>query len=317
MITATDSDRSNDYVTVLQNTRRDLSEPDAQFVAVRIAGLISHELRLPLTAILAYAELLTEDGVNETQRADLCQEISLAASQMNDLIHSLMEFSKGRESLQPTAGDVVNTVRRAIRMVTVRPEFRHVRVTYSHEGFTEGWFDSNRLKQAVANLVLNACEAVSPHSGTVEVATVGKRNSLEIDVCDNGPGVPEPIRDSIFQPFVSYGKEGGSGLGLAVVRRIIEDHGGEVYLARADEDGTLFKIVLPSVVSEEAQPTAEAVGRHDSISLVPSTTGTRVGARKRVPMRKSRRAAASGLLLARLAVPVDSSTHGGVAKIRA
>ena len=264
MVTETVRDQRKDYVMAPQSTQRDPPELDPMAVVGRIVGLISHELRHPLTAIQAYAELLTEAGVNETQRADLYQEIRLAASQMNDLICSLMEFSKGRKSLRPTAGDMVNTVRRAIRMVTVRPEFRHVRITYSHEGFTEGWFDSNRLQQVVANLVLNACEAVSLDLGRVEVATVGRRNSLEIDVCDNGPGVPEPIRDSIFQPFVSYGKEGGSGLGLAIVRKIIQDQGGELYLERTGEDGTLFKIILPFVVLPQMLPASKAAVRHDA-----------------------------------------------------
>ena len=272
MMTETCAERRHDPVMALHNPLRDIPPPDPVTEAGRVAGLISHELRLPLTAILAYAELLAEDGVNETQRADLYQEIRLAASQMNELIQSLMDFSKGRESLQPSAGDVVNTLRRVIRMIAVRPEFRHVRVTYSHKGFTRGWFDSNRLTQAVANLVLNACEAVCPHSGRVEVATVGKHNSLEIEVCDNGPGVPEPIRDSIFQPFISYGKEGGSGLGLAIVRRIVQDHGGEVCLARTGEDGTLFKILLPFVGRKEALPASKTVTRRNPISLVPSAT---------------------------------------------
>jgi signal transduction histidine kinase len=108
-----------------------------------------------------------------------------------------------------------------------------------------GWFDSNRLERAVANLVLNACEAVSPDLGLVVITTTGNQAYLQIGVWDNGPGIPPEIQDSVFQPFVSYGKAEGSGLGLAIVKKIVEDHAGEIYLDGGSETGTLFRITIP------------------------------------------------------------------------
>ena len=115
-----------------------------------------------------------------------------------------------------------------------------------------GWFDSSRLERVVANLVLNACEAVSPDSGQVVVNTTGNRACLQIGVWDNGPGIPPTIQDSVFQPFVSYGKAEGSGLGLAIAKKIVEDHGGEIYLDGRSETGTLFKITIPFAIPEGA-----------------------------------------------------------------
>jgi signal transduction histidine kinase len=108
-----------------------------------------------------------------------------------------------------------------------------------------GWFDSNRLERAVANLVLNACEAVSADLGLIVITTTGNQACLQIGVWDNGPGIPPEIQDSVFQPFVSYGKAEGSGLGLAIVKKIVEDHAGEIYLDGGSETGTLFKITIP------------------------------------------------------------------------
>jgi signal transduction histidine kinase len=108
-----------------------------------------------------------------------------------------------------------------------------------------GWFDSNRLERAVANLVLNACEAVSADLGLIVITTTGNQACLQIGVWDNGPGIPPEIEDSVFQPFVSYGKSEGSGLGLAIVKKIVEDHAGEIYLDGGSETGTLFKITIP------------------------------------------------------------------------
>jgi nitrogen-specific signal transduction histidine kinase len=78
---------------------------------------------------------------------------------------------------------------------------------------------------------------------------------LQIGVWDNGPGVPPAIQDSVFQPFVSYGKAEGSGLGLAIVKKIVEDHGGEICLDGGSETGTLFKITIPFCHSEGSNPT--------------------------------------------------------------
>jgi signal transduction histidine kinase len=171
---------------------------------------------------------------------------------MNELVSSLLECSRGRDTLRPGARNIVDTVERAIRMTSVKQEFRRITITHHHEGTALGWFDSNRLERVVANLVLNACEAVSPDSGRIVINTSGDRACLQIGVWDNGPGIPPAIRDSVFEPFVSYGKADGGGLGLAIARKIVEDHGGKIHLDARNEIGTLFKITIPSAIPEGA-----------------------------------------------------------------
>jgi signal transduction histidine kinase len=90
-------------------------------------------------------------------------------------------------------------------------------------------------------------QAVPPDSRRKQVTSVRRRDGLEISIADNGPGIPEPVRHLVFQPFVSYGKDGGIGLGLAIAQKIMRDHGGEIYLETAGEEGTLFRLVLPFV----------------------------------------------------------------------
>lgn len=213
----------------------------------RLADFICHDLRHPLTAILAYSEFLAEDDLDRLQRKDFHQEIRLAVSLMNDLISLLLEFPKDLETFRPEAADIVDIVKRAIRVVAVRPEFRGISIRYDHEGLTEGWFDPRGLQQVVTNVVLNACEAVPPDSGRIRVTSAGRPDCLEISISDNGPGIPEPVRHAVLKPFVSYGKERGTGLGLAIVQKILRDHGGEIYLNTTGEDGTVFRLVLPFV----------------------------------------------------------------------
>jgi signal transduction histidine kinase len=218
----------------------------------RMVALISHDLRHPLTAILANAEFLTQANISEMQRNDLYEEIRSAIDRMNELLSSLLECSTGPDALRPSARNIVDTVERAIRMTSVRPEFRLVTIKYRHQGTAVGWFDANRLERVVANLVLNACEAVSPDSGQVVITTTGDQGCLQIGVWDNGPGIPAAIQDSAFEPFVSHGKAEGIGLGLAIAKKIVEDHGGEIYLDKGNKSGTLFTITIPFRIPEQA-----------------------------------------------------------------
>jgi signal transduction histidine kinase len=218
----------------------------------RMVALVSHDLRNPLTAILANAEFLTQPDISEMERNELYHEIRCAIDRMNELVSSLLECSRGRDTFRPGARNIVDTVERAIRMTSVKQEFRRITIQHHHEGTAVGWFDANRLERVVANLVLNACEAVSPDSGQIVITTTGDRACLQIGVWDNGPGIPSAIQDSVFEPFVSYGKAEGSGLGLAIAKKIVEDHGGRIYLDGRNETGTLFKITIPFAIPEGA-----------------------------------------------------------------
>lgn len=231
----------------------DLPMPEPLSAVSRIVAFVSHDLRHPLTAILANAEFLTRPDISEIQRSDTYQEIRWAIDRMNEMVSSLLECSKGHDTLRPAVRNIVDTVENAIRMTSVRQEFPRITIDHHHEGLAVGWFDSNRLERVVANLVLNACEAVSPDSGQIAITTTGHRACLQIGVWDNGPGIPATMRDSVFQPFVSSGKaRGGSGLGLAIAKKIVEDHGGVIRFDGRSETGTLFKITIPFAIPEGA-----------------------------------------------------------------
>lgn len=206
---------------------------------------ICHDLRHPLTAILANAESLSQTRMDEMQRNEIYLEVRQAVNWMNEMISSLLEFSRGRGSLRLAPESIIASVRRAVRLVSARHEFCHISIEHHHSGLGTGWFDSNRMERAVANLVLNACEAVSPDSGRIVITTMATRTSLQLSIWDNGPGIPPLIQDLIFHPFVRAGKAGGCGLGLTIARNIVEDHGGEIWLDKSGESGAHFKIAMP------------------------------------------------------------------------
>lgn len=236
----------------LEKGQRDLLHAERLATIGRMASSISHDLRHPLTTILAYAEFLSESNLEENQRKDLYQEIRLSVSKMAELIASLLEFSKAQEALHLAFGDVADTLEHTIATVQLRPEFKSIQISFQHEGSTQGWFDFKKLDRAFSNLLQNACEAAPPASGKVEVKARGTDHHIEIFVADNGAGIPESVRNDIFQPFVTYGKEGGTGLGLAVAQKIIRDHGGEVKVQSTGNEGTTFALTLPVTPSTKA-----------------------------------------------------------------
>jgi signal transduction histidine kinase len=231
--------------TNLQKAQQQLVDAERLATIGRMASSISHDLRHPLTAVVANAEFLCERNLDGSQRQELYQEIRTAVDQMTDLVDSLLEFSRAREHLHPVYGRMDETIERAVHAVRARPEFHRVKITLSCEGRPEGWFDPKKMERVFHNLLLNACEAVPPESGEVEVSIREAKEGLEIRVADNGPGVPEPVREKLFQPFVSYGKENGTGLGLTVVHKIFQDHGGDVTLESTAAGRTVFKLLLP------------------------------------------------------------------------
>jgi signal transduction histidine kinase len=231
--------------TSLQKTQRELLDAERLATIGRMASSISHDLRHSLAAVMANAEFLCESNLTPGQREDLYAEIRVAVNQMTELIESLLEFSRTRESLRPTYGDVRSAVDRAVQGVKAHPEFQRVRIRISGEGSTEGWFDFKKLERVFLNLLLNACEAVPAESGKIDIGLRRKGDSLEIRIQDNGPGIAVAVRDRLFEPFVSHGKENGTGMGLTVVQKILQDHGGDVTVEQTSVSGTTFRINIP------------------------------------------------------------------------
>ena len=237
--------------TQLQRTQQQLLASEQLATIGRTARSISHDLRHPLTAVLANAEFLRDHNLNAADREELYAEIRTAVDQMTDLVESLLEFSHARESLRRVFGPVEESVERARRTVQAHPAFQRVDISVHREGRCETWFDHLKVERALTNLLLNACEFAPRDSGKIQIDLSEENNRVEIRIADNGPGIPEPIRDKLFRPFVSYGKQNGIGLGLAIGQKIFQDHGGDACLESTEPGRTVFKVSLPIMVSED------------------------------------------------------------------
>jgi signal transduction histidine kinase len=225
----------------------------------RAASSISHDLRHFLAAVVANAEFLYEADALKLDKSEIYQEIKTASEQMTDLIDSLRELSYQHSAISPAPTNLDQVVRHAIDAVKVRPEFRNRNVTLTSAGDAEGEFDARKLERAFFNLVLNACEATPNGENSVNVDIRANKESFEIRVSDQGPGVPENIRAKVFDPFVSSGKPNGTGLGLAIVSKIVGDHGGTVVVERSSAAGTVMLVTLPRAANAVGTPERSAL----------------------------------------------------------
>lgn len=229
----------------LLKTQQALLESEQLATIGRMASSITHDLRHSLAAIVANSEFLCDGRLSSAQREELYQEVRIGVNQMTDLIDSLLEFARTRESLNPSYASVAETVQRAMQAVRLHPRHQGTLIEVDSNGQGLAWFDPRKLERALYNLLLNACEAAPSGDGRVRV-TIGRAGaSVTIAVSDNGPGIAEPIREKLFHPFVSYGKENGTGLGLTVVQKIVQDHGGKVVMERTADAQTVFRITIP------------------------------------------------------------------------
>jgi signal transduction histidine kinase len=234
----------------LLKTQQDLLESEQLATIGRMASSISHDLRHSLAAIVANSEFLCDSHLTPAQREELYQEVRTGVNLMTDLIDSLLEFARTRESLTATNADVLETIQRAVQAARLHPRHHNRAIDVQCSSQLSGWFDPRKLERALYNLLLNACEAAPASGGEVEVTAEASPRGVCILVADNGPGIAESIRDRLFHPFVSYGKENGTGLGLAVVQKIVQDHGGEIVVERTPQGKTVFRIILPGGTRE-------------------------------------------------------------------
>jgi signal transduction histidine kinase len=107
------------------------------------------------------------------------------------------------------------------------------------------WGESHAIQQALVNIVLNAEKVVPGKEGLVRISTTQGEDDLEVLIEDNGPGVPQDIKESIFYPFFTTDITKGTGLGLSIAQSAIEDHGGRIEVGDSEMGGALFKVSIP------------------------------------------------------------------------
>ncbi len=234
--------------------QRELIASERMAVLGTMAGMLAHDFRNPMTVIRGYAELLLDDDLpRETAKAHV-ETVIRMIDRLDRMTAETLDFARAggvvvrrTVALRATLEEIVSDLARELPGLALEPRLDLAPAAV-------GSLDTDKLRRVLGNLAGNARDAMKGRGRLGILArlvpgTAPGAQRLLIEVADDGPGVPPEVRDTLFEPFVTHGKKGGTGLGLAVARRFVEDHGGTVELLReAPKDGfagARFRILLP------------------------------------------------------------------------
>ena len=244
-----------------QRTHRALLESERLATIGRMASSVSHDLRHYLAAVYANAEFLASPVLPEAERAELFEEIRLAVNGTTDMLDALLIFGRTGSSLQRVQATMYSVVARAISLVRTHPDAEGLTLSFHSEGSdTTASMDTKQVERAIFNLLLNACQSARQSGGLrdVNVWLSSDPSTVSVSITDTGPGVPDAIRNSLFDPFVSQGKQKGTGLGLTLAFSVARDHEGDVQLVSSHPGETVFRLTISrGVTVEPRQPARE------------------------------------------------------------
>ena len=206
-----------------------------------LSASIVHDLRNPLGTVIAGSEMLMELDLTPAQVKRLASNILRSAGRMRELVADLVGASGGNKSTSEIC-KIRDLVAAASEVASAAAEKQCVRILNNMPSGIEIPMARSRMERVFFNLITNALEAM-PHGGEIRIGARKADNCVLIEVEDTGPGIPRGIRDRLFEPFVTAGKEDGLGLGLALSRQTVLDHGGDMWAEPAA--GAFFTIRLP------------------------------------------------------------------------
>jgi signal transduction histidine kinase len=224
-----------------------------------LALFISHDIRHHLASIYCNIEFMSDPNICRTEHEQLLAEVRGTIHDMTDLLDSFLVSVRTGKILDLQAKSMNLLIQRAVGMVRSHPDARECELVIREAPSLQARIDSQRLGTAIYNLLLNACQALKRYHPPkrVEISLCHDEMAICIRVQDNGPGVPDRIRNMLFQPFVSAEKASGIGLGLTIAEQAAREHGGCLNLEESIPGKTVFVLQLPNLVFDAPALTEE------------------------------------------------------------
>ena len=228
----------------LQRAQEELLRAERLSAVGRAASAIVHDFRQPIMVIQGYVSMLKAELDDKAQCEEDIALIESELARLNAMMGEILDYARGNEAVQLTEGATADLLEEVVRPVRLLLEEKGIALRVEH-GYTGHWrLDFPRTRRVLENLVRNAAAVVKP-GGSVWVRSGETDGGLRLVVEDTGPGIPEEIREKLFEPFVTHGKTEGTGLGLAIVKSFTERQGGSVRF-ETSAAGTRFLLDFPA-----------------------------------------------------------------------
>jgi signal transduction histidine kinase len=241
----------------LDQTRAEMVRRERLAALGELSAVVAHEVRNPLAVIFNAVSSLRRAVNPSGNVGQLLDILSEESDRLNQMVSDLLDFARPRD-LRLEPADVSSVIQESVDAAAQFPS-EGSRVTFDAQvepGLPSVRLDRRLIRQALVNVAVNAMQAM-PRGGTVRVRAVrerlGDREGVRIDLSDDGPGIPPEIEGRIFEPFFTT-KAQGTGLGLAVVKRIVDEHHGELEVHSHDGQGTTFTFRLPLAADSATSP---------------------------------------------------------------
>lgn len=231
-----------DLMQSLVKTQDNLMQAAKLAVAGEMAAAMSHEIRTPLGILRSSADLLLREPKLTNDGKEVLGFIISETERLNKLVSTLIDASRARAPVFMLT-DLTELIHHASALLRTQAEAKNITLRVESSEVIMLELDADQITQVLMNLLMNAIQILSA-GGEINVLTHQKQGMALIEIADNGPGIPAESQEKIFEPFFTQ-RAGGVGLGLAIVRQIVEAHQGEIVCSSSQTGGAQFTISLP------------------------------------------------------------------------
>jgi signal transduction histidine kinase len=228
----------------LQDAQDELIRAERLSVVGRMAASIIHDLKNPMTTIKGYAALLGREDLDREQRERFSGIITHSVDTFVQMTQEILDYARGGGPLQRQEIQVGDFIEDLCTFVERDFSDKGLKLVRELDYTGPVLVDEIKLRRALYNIASNARDAMEA-GGSLTISTTPNESSVELRLRDTGPGIPEAIRDTLFEPFVTCGKAMGTGLGLAIAKKTVEDHGGTIAVDSVPGQGATFIVRLP------------------------------------------------------------------------
>ena len=256
-------DAEDELIGIVTIFRDITKEKEIDRMKTELVSMVAHELRSPLTSIAGFSELLLDAGVTQEQPKEYAEIILKESNRLGDLINKFLDISRiesGKSQVHKTPVQIEHVIESILEMNMYLAERKGMKVDLNiPDDLATVWVDREMMGEVILNLFSNAVK-YSPEGKKITIEVEDKDNEQLVRVIDQGYGIPENSLNKIFDKFYrvtenEYIQEvNGSGLGLSLVKEIIELHDGSIWVESKLGEGSTFTFSIPKIEDENLQP---------------------------------------------------------------